>query len=161
LVGDGLQRSPHAVRTTARVGLTLAVVLLAAASLSVVGTLRRTLTWPLESPRAGVRVDVNNGPLIDDVLEWIPPPPPPPPADPAPVCPIQPTIAFLAGREVAANFQVIWPVQEADRDRKIIADLERRRPHVIVYSPSGWAHLGSLRDNAPALWRYLVEHYEI
>jgi hypothetical protein len=102
---------------------------------------------------------VHNGPLVDDVLAWIAANAPP--GEPVPVYPMQPMIAFLAGREVAANFQVIWPVQAADRDREIIADLERRRPHAIVYSLVGWAHLGTFRDNAPALWRYLVEHYEL
>jgi hypothetical protein len=159
LVADGLRRAPRAIRIPARAGLSLAVALLIAASLDVAGTMRRTFTWPLESPRAGVRVDVHNGPLVDDVLAWIAANAPP--GEPVSVYPIQPMIAFLAGREVAANFQVIWPVQGGDRDRRIIADLERRRPHAIVYSLSGWGHLGSFRDNAPALWRYLVEHYEI
>jgi hypothetical protein len=147
------------VRISARAGLALAIVLLTAASLDLVGTLRRTITWPLASARAGVRVDVHNGPLVDDVLAWIAANAPP--GEPVSVYPMQPMISFLAGREVAANFQVIWPVQGADRDRKIIADLERRRPHAIVYSLVGWEHLGSFRDNAPALWRYLVEHYEL
>jgi hypothetical protein len=159
LMADVLRRAPHAVRTTARVGCAVAVVLLATMSLGLVGRLRQTITWPLASPRAGVRVDLNNGPIIDDVLEWVAANAPA--GEPVPVYPIHPMIGFLAGREVAANFQVIWPVQGDDRDRKIIADLERRRPHAIVYSFSGWAHLGSFRDNAPALWRYLVEHYEI
>jgi hypothetical protein len=70
-------------------------------------------------------------------------------------------LTFLAGREAAGGFHVIWPVQDPKRDDKIIADLEARKPGTIIYSLSQYAHLGSFRRNAGKLFDYLVDRYEI
>src|SRR5207249_23254 len=78
-----------------------------------------------------------------------------------PVWPLQPMLEFLAGREGAGGFHVIWPGQNPARDERIIADLERRDVRVAIYSLSQYASLGSFRMNAPRLYDYLVDHYAI
>jgi hypothetical protein len=60
-----------------------------------------------------------------------------------------------------AGYHVIWPFQPAERDGRIVGELERLRPPAVVYSLSQYAHLGSFRQNAPSLFAYLVDHYEL
>jgi hypothetical protein len=121
--------------------------------------LRRSVDYQLATPRGGVRSDPRNGPIIDDLLAYVDEHVPP--GDPLPVYPVQPMLTFLAGRDAAGGFHVIWPVQDPARDEKIVADLERRKPGTIVYSLSQYAHLGAFQKNASLLFGYLVDHYAI
>jgi hypothetical protein len=159
LLSDLLGRAPRALRAVAGTGLGVAVVALAVVSLSLGADLRRRMDWPLTMPRGGVHADARHGPIIEDVLAWIAREAP---ADaPVPVYPVQPMLGFLAGRESAGGFHVIWPVQGPERDARIIADLEARHVDTVVYSLSQYAHLGRVESNAPHLYEYLVRHYEI
>jgi len=74
---------------------------------------------------------------------------------------MSPMLGFLAGRSTVGGFHVIWPFQPAERDRRIIAGFEAAQVPLVLYSLSQYAHLGSFRQNAPALFDYLVDHYEI
>ena len=141
----------------ALVGVALAA--LALVSIELGAELRRDFTWPLRFPRGGVYADARHGPIIEDVLGYVAAHAPP--GTPAPVFPLQPMLAFLAGRETAGGFHVIWPGQDPARDERIIADLERRDVRVVVYSISQYAHLGTFRTNAPRLHDYLARHYAI
>jgi hypothetical protein len=120
--------------------------------------LRSQMTVVIDSPRAGVYADSQNGPILNEVLSWV---------DEGeaseflPVYPLQPMIPFLADRRVAGGFHVIWPVQGEGRDERILADLEEHQVPRIVYSLSQYAHLGSFQENAPALYEYLVTNFEI
>jgi len=145
----------RAVRAAAGVGLTL----LALASLELGAELRHAFAWPLAGPRAGVLVDGHHGPLVDELLAYIDAHAAP--GAPVPVYPLQPMIEFLAGREGAGGFHVIWPGQDPARDERIIADLEARHVGLVIYSLSQYASLGTFRDNAPRLFAHLVRRYAI
>ena len=137
----------------------LPVAALCAVSAALALDLRRTVDYQLATPRGGVRSDPRNGPIIDDLLAYVDEHVPP--GDPLPVYPVQPMLTFLAGRDAAGGFHVIWPVQDPARDDKIVADLERRKPGTIVYSLSQYAHLGAFQNNAARLFGYLVDNYAI
>jgi hypothetical protein len=153
-------RSPGPLRVLLAGGCVLGLAALAAVSVALGLELRTQLSTPLTHARAGVVVDPRHGPVIDDVVSWVEANAPA--GTPVPVVPIQPMIDFLAGREGAGGFYVIWPVfQHPERDARIIADLERRRAEIAVYSVSQYAHLGTFRQNAPRLFAYLAEHFTI
>ncbi len=159
LAADALRRAPRALATALAAALGVAVLALALVSVRLAADLRAKCDYPPATARAGVTTDASHGPIIDDVLAWIAAKAPP--GAPVPVYPMQPMLEFLAGRTGAGGFHVIWPVQPADRDVRIIADLERERVPAVVYSFSQYAHLGSFQENAPRLFDYLVDHYEI
>jgi len=160
LVAEGVGAiRPAAVRRLATILAAATAAALLAVSLELALELRRTFTWALRVPRGAVYTDARHGPIIEDVLRWIGANAPP--GTPVPVFPLQPMVAFLAGRETAGGFHVIWPGQDPGRDERIIADLERRDVRAIVYSVSQYANLGSFRANAPRLSDYLARHYAI
>ncbi len=151
-----LPRVPRRLATTAAAGVLL-VLLVTAGTLA--RDLRRANSYRLQSPRAGVFVDARNGPIIEDVLADIAQEQPP--AEALAVWPVQPMLTFLAGRRPVAGFHVLWPVQESDRDTRIVAELEDSRAPRVIYSLSQFQHLGPVSRNAPELWRYLNSDYEI
>ncbi|HZP40575.1 MAG TPA: glycosyltransferase family 39 protein [Candidatus Binatia bacterium] len=159
LVERATRAAPRALRRTAALLLAGAVAALAVVSLGLGVELRRAFTWPVGGPRGGVFTDAHHGPIIDDVLAWIAAHAPP--GAPVPAYPTQPMYEFLAGRPSVGGFHVVWPVQAADRDARIIDALERERVGTIIYSISQYRHLGSFRENAPRLYDYLVDHYAI
>jgi dolichyl-phosphate-mannose-protein mannosyltransferase len=160
LVGEavGAIRPPRVRRLVTVLAAATAAALLAV-SLDLALELRRAFTWPLRVPRGAVYTDARHGPIIEDVLRWVAAKAPP--GTPVPVYPLQPMLAFLAGRETAGGFHVIWPGQDPARDERIIADLEGRNVRAVVYSLSQYASLGSFRANAPRLNDYLARHYTI
>ncbi len=150
-----LPRRLRHLATAAAVGVLL-VLLLTAGTLA--RDLRRATSFRLASPRAGVFVDARNGPIIEDVLADIAHQPP---RETLAVWPVQPMLTFLAGRRPVAGFHVLWPVQESDRDARIVAELETTQAPRLIYSLSQFQHLGPVSRNAPELWRYLNRDYEI
>jgi len=155
LVAAASPRAPRAAAAVTALGLVAA----AAVSAGLAADLRHEFAWPLHTSRAGIRADARHGPIIEDILAHVAAHAPP--GTPVPVWPVQPMLEFLAGREGAGGFHVIWPGQDPARDRRIIADLEGRDVVVIVYSLSQYADLGSFRQNAPELYAYLVRHWTI
>ncbi len=149
----------EAPRRTLRVAAGIGVACFVLVSMKLGVELRHLFGWRLASPRAGVLADAHHGPLVDELLAYI---------DahaeagaPVPVYPLQPMIEFLAAREGAGGFHVIWPGQDPTRDERIIADLENRRVGLVIYSFSQYATLGSFRENAPSLFAHLVQHFTI
>ena len=153
------RRLPAPARLAWGTACALPVVALCLVSALLARDLRRDVSYALATPRGGVRIDPRNGPIIDELLAYVDENVPP--GEPLPVYPVQPMLTFLAGREAAGGFHVIWPVQDPSRDDRIVADLERRRPSTIVYSLSQYQHLGTVQQNAPKLFAYLVANYEI
>jgi hypothetical protein len=135
------------------------VIALALVSVRLAGDLRQHFDWPLAAPRAGVVAERLGGPLIDDVLAYVAERSAP--GTPLPSLPIAPMLTFLAGREGAAGFYVVWPGQHPARDERIIADLESRGVDVVLYGLSQYVWLGRFRDSAPLLYDYLVDHFTI
>jgi hypothetical protein len=157
LASDLHARGPRPVRSLCWPTAVGVVSVLFATSLGLALELRRQMNVAIDSPYAGVWADGQNGPVLNRILAWAAEEE----ADLLPAYPLQPMVPFLAGREIAGGFHVIWPVQPAGRDLRIIADLEEARVERILYSLSQYAHLGSFRDNAPGLFDYLVEQFEI
>jgi hypothetical protein len=153
------RRLPAPARLAWGTACALPVLALCAVSVLLARDLRRDVSYALATPRGGVRIDPRNGPIIDELLAYVDENVPP--GEPLPVYPVQPMLTFLAGRAAAGGFHVIWPVQDPSRDDRIVADLERRKPSTIVYSLSQYQHLGTVQQNAPKLFAYLVENYEI
>ncbi len=144
---------PPRVERVAAVMVGLGLVGLALVSLRLGVELRSQFAWRLATPRAGIAADFRGGPLLDDVLAYVARRAP---ADaPVPAYPLLPMLEFLAGREGAGGFHVIWPGQNPARDERIIADLEARDVSLMLYS------LSQYRDNAPRLYDYLVDHFAI
>jgi len=142
-----------------RVVSAVALGLLALVTVELGAELRRNFDHPLASPRAGVLADARHGPLLDELLAYIDAHAAP--GAPVPVYPLQPMVEFLAGREGAGGFHVIWPGQDPARDERIIADLEARDVRLVIYSPSQYPSLGGFRENAPRLFEYLARHFTI
>lgn len=158
LCADLQGRFPPMVRLACWRAAVGAVGVLMVVSAYLALELRLQMTAVIDSPRAGVYADVQNGPILNQVLAWA--------GEDAdseflPVYPLQPMLPFLADRRVAGGFHVIWPVQEEGRDERILADLEHHQVPRVVYSLSQYAHLGSFEENAPELYQYLVDHFTI
>ena len=120
--------------------------------------MRRTMDHHMPQPRAGIFADRQNGPVLEEVLAWVQENVPEDSV--LPVFPTQPTIGFLAGRPPAGGYFIIWPGQAADRDTRILADLDAAAPH-IIFSLSQWGHLPPFVENAPILFERLVTDWEI
>jgi hypothetical protein len=153
------ERAPSLVGRVTRIWIGLTIVAISAVSVAMMVDMRRVFDYPLGGPRGFIFADRLNGPLVAEVLEWQAETVAP--GVPLPVLPTQPAIAFLAGRETAGGFHMIWPMQGGDRDATIIADIESRGVDHLLFSISQWGHLGSFGAMAPDLYRYLVENFEI
>lgn len=150
---------PRAVATTLRAMLLAGTAALLVVTLALMSDLRRRVDHWLEHPRARVYADRLNGPLIEDVLAWIERNVPP--GAPLPVYPTQPALNFLAARQTVAGYYVIWPMQAASRDARVLEEIERRGVDHILFSVSQWAHLRPFQDNAPELFGALVSGWEM
>jgi hypothetical protein len=161
LVAAGLvAQLPRLVRRVVGAVAWVALLAAVAVSASLVVDLHERYDTRLALARGGVVLNAPLAQLIEDVVRYVDAGSAP--GSPVPVLPVQPMINFLAEREGAGGFYVIWPVfQNPERDARMIADLERRRVDVVVYSISQYAHLGTFRENAPRLYDYLAEHYTI
>jgi hypothetical protein len=159
LCAEAVDRLPRLAGRALATAAAVALAALAVVSVRLGVELRHGFAWPLRFARGGVYADARHGPIIEDVLRYVAAHAPA--GTPAPSYPLQPMLAFLAGRETAGGFHVVWPGQDPERDERIIADLERRDVRVIVYSLSQYARLGSFRANAPRLHDYLARHYAI
>lgn len=152
-------RLPAVLSAGLRGAVVLGVVVSLLVSVALVTDLRRQTDWPLTMSRAGVYADRQNGPIIEDVVSWIDRSAPD--GAPVPVFPMQPMLGFLAGRTALGGYHVIWPYQAEKRDHEIIEEIESAGVEHVVYSFSQYQHLRTFRENAPALYRHLVENFEI
>lgn len=159
LAQDGLQAMPPAMGRLGRWALGAALGVLLLLSVTLMIDLRRQMNWPLLMDRGGVYADRQNGPLLQEVHAYMDRSLPP--TAPLPVYPVQPMIGFLAGRETAAGYYVVWPAQSEDRDEKIIADFAKRDIQTVIYSVSQFQHLRPFRENAPELYAFLLDNFAI
>jgi hypothetical protein len=76
--------------------------------------------------------------------------------------PYHPFLNFLGDRPALSRYLFLWPVEwNEERDNEIIAALEARPDSTVLYSLSQLIHLGSPRDFATVLYRYLTDNYVI
>jgi hypothetical protein len=123
--------------------------------------LRTLHSEPVPGERGGIFVTPNEARLLSDVIEYVQENAAP--DEPVLVLPYYPIVHFLAERRGAdRSAYIVWPFPEfPDRDRRIIASLEAQEPDVLVYSFNRLGGFPSVREFAPELFAYLVEHYEI
>jgi hypothetical protein len=155
----GVRALPARVARGIEVGLVVGLAALLVHAGGLARDLRRAYAVPVDIPRCGVTADPVTAGLLTDVVGYITRQSAP--GDAVPVYPIQPMFGFLAERDAPAGFYFIFPIQDPQRDERIIAELERRRVGTVVYSFSQYAHLGSFEETAPRLFAYLARHYEI
>jgi hypothetical protein len=158
LAHDALGAAPRPARLALGTVGTIALAVLAADSVRLGGALRAAHQWPIATPRGGFYTDATHGPILADVLGMLDGVPA---GVAVPVYPMQAMLGFLADRPAVAGYHVIWPFQPETRDARIVAELERQRTPAVVYSISQYAHLATFRQNAPRLFEYLVDHYEL
>lgn len=159
LLRDAMSALPRPARLATGAVATAGVIGTLALSILLMIDLRRRVDWPLEMPRGGVYADPQNGPILDEAVAYLEANATP--DTPVPSWPVQPMISFLAGRTTAGGYHVIWPSQSESRDAKIIDDFEQQRISHVIYSISQFQHLGTFRANAPELYDYLVENFEV
>ncbi len=159
LLYDTMRTLPRPARRVAAAVAGLAMLVTMGLSVALMIDLRHRVDFPLEMPRGGVYSDPQNGPIIQDVVDYVDREAPA--AEPVPVYPVQPMIGFLAGRPTPGGYYVVWPSQNPNRDDTIIADFEDENVSHVVYSVSQYSHLGPFRQNAPKLYDYLVENFEV
>ena len=160
LLDRGVERLRPRVRRAA-LGLATVGVLAALLGTAVLTqALRRTYDRAVATPAGTVWLGQHEGQVLEDLLRYV--------AarsraeDPLPVFPYYPLVQFLAGRSAGTDSFFVWPVRPRDdTDARLIANLDAARPPIIVYSPSQYPHLRLFQDNAPDLFTYLVDHYEI
>jgi hypothetical protein len=79
------------------------------------------------------------------------------------VLPYFPLLSFLAERDAPhPEMYTLWPVEyDPDRQRQVIEALEKNAADVAIYSSTQFAQLPRMREFAPQLFAYLVDHWEI
>lgn len=159
LLRDAMRSLPLPARIATGTLATAGLAGTMALSVLLMIDLRRQIDWPLGMARGGVYADPQNGPILSDVVHYLNTDAPALGAVPS--WPVQPMISFLAGRETAGGYYVIWPSQSKNRDKKIIEDFESSGISHVIYSVSQFEHLGPFEQNAPTLYRYLVDNFEV
>ena len=161
LASDLASILPRALRRAgaAVAWLGVAAALGLAAKLAV--DLRAFTPETLALPGGTVRVTEDEAQVLTEIARYVDANLPP--GAPLPVLPYQPLISFLLGRDAGVSDYVIWPVSPyPDLNQRLIRDLEHARVETIIYSISQYAgNLRSFQENAPALFAYLVDHYEM
>jgi hypothetical protein len=79
------------------------------------------------------------------------------------VLPYFPLLSFLAQRDAPhPEMYTLWPVEyDPDRQRQVIEALETNAADVAIYSATQFVQLPRMREFAPQLFEYLVDHWEI
>jgi hypothetical protein len=111
--------------------------------------------------RGGIFVTRNEAALLRDALAFVQEGAAP--GESVAILPYFPILHFLAGRPGPdRSAYIVWPFPELpERDRRIIAAFEEKRPERLVYAFNRLGGFPDLRVFAPELYAYLVERYEI
>lgn len=145
-----------------------ALLLALAPSLAVVAYSGR-LVWrlhahydtPLRSERAGVYAAESEAAVLDAAVDYLHLHTRP--DEKVAVLPYFPLLSFLAERDAPhREMYTLWPVEyDPDRQRQVIEALEKNAADVAIYSSTQFAQLPRMREFAPQLFEYLVDHWEI
>jgi len=141
----------------------LAIPVLAASfyGFQLMDRLRRTYDTPLPSERAGIHAQPDEARLFDELLETIHAHIEP--GEPLTALPYFPLLNFLADRPgLHPAAYILWPFPEIpDRDAQIVRALQEEDVDLVIYHFTQFVSFPPVRDYAPLLFRYLVDHYEI
>ena len=160
--GQRRLRAVHPRAAAALVAVCLAPALgVAGYSARLAWRLRVLHDTPIPSERAGIFATRNEAALLADALAYLRERSRP--GEPVAVLPYVPILQFLADRPGPdRSAYMVLPFPELpDRDGRIIASFERKRPEVLLYAFNRLGGFPDLRVFAPELYAYLVEHYEV
>lgn len=157
---DALRHRPRARRAVAALAAG-AALLCGVFTLGLLGRLAERYDTPLRGERAGVRVEANEEAVIGGVVDWLRERTRP--DERVAVLPYYPLISFLAGRDAPhPETYTLWPIEyTAQREASVIAALENDSADVAVYHFTQAQQLPRMREYAPEVFAYLVEHWEI
>jgi hypothetical protein len=116
---------------------------------------------PIPGTRAGVHAKPREARLLGELVDYIHANSAP--DDPVAAMPYFPILQFLADRDAphAASY-ILWPFPEyPDRDDRIIQAMERANAQLVIYNFTQFPNFPPVPDYAPALFEYLVDHFEI
>ncbi len=156
-----IDRMPGRTRRPALVLATACALAALAVTVRVHRDLRRQYDTPVRTHAGTVWLAAADARPLADLLAYVDAQLRP--EDPLPVFPNFPIVQFLAARPAGTSTFYIWPERPPDdTDERLVAELEAARPRLVVYSPTQPETLvRRLRDNAPGLFAYLVDHYRI
>lgn len=152
--------TPRARRIALAAGA-LPLALLTAVTLRLDWRLHAQFDTPLRGERAGVRVMREEERVVGSAVDYLRENTRP--GERAAVLPYFPLISFLAARDAPdPETYTLWPLEyDPTRQDRVIHALETRSADVLVYHFTQFAQLPPLREFAPKLFRYLVDHWEI
>jgi hypothetical protein len=163
-VGEALARL-RAVRPRLAVAAAALVLLpslaFAAYSARLAWRLRTLHDTPIPGERGGIFVTRNEAALLADALDYVRARSAP--GETVAILPYFPILHFLAERPGPdRSAYIVWPFPELpERDARIIASFEAKRPEVLVYAFNRLGGFPDVRAFAPELFAYLVENYEV
>ncbi|MFP6605969.1 MAG: glycosyltransferase family 39 protein [Myxococcota bacterium] len=143
------------------------VVLLLVPGLSLLGytargyaLLRSQNTEPVAGARAGVLARPSEAAMLSDVTGFMRNHSAP--GESVAVMPYFPIAHFLADRVGPhPSAYIVWPFAEfEDRDRRIIDAMEEAGTRTVVYNFTQFPTFPRMREFAPELFAYLVDHFE-
>lgn len=116
---------------------------------------------PIELARAGVRVRPVEARLLEAVVHHVRANTAP--DEPIGVIPYYPIVHFLSERPAPhRSSYIVWPFPELpDRDRQIAAAMDAQGTRVVIYNFTQFAVFPTFEEFAPALFDYLVAHYDL
>jgi hypothetical protein len=127
----------------------------------LVWQLHRQFDTPLASARAGVKVRSDEAAVVDAVIAYMR-------SETAPgervaVLPYFPLLSFLAERDAPdGELYTFWPVDpDPQREARAIQALTTRAADVAIYHFTQWPQLPDMRRFAPAVFDYLVDHWQM
>jgi hypothetical protein len=141
-----------------------AQVLLLAASLWtgwLLHSMRVEHSAPLPGARAGVYAKPGQARMLGELVDYVRQVTPDGQAVGA--MPYLPIALFLAERFAPhpASY-IVWPFPEyPDRDQRIVDALEAQHTELVLYNFTQFPSLPPMQESAPALYAYLVEHYDV
>jgi hypothetical protein len=162
-------RDAHARLRAARPRLAVAAAALALAPALAFSAYSARLAWrlrtlhdtPIPGERGGIFVTRNEAALLADALDYLGARSAP--GEAVAILPYFPILHFLAERPGPdRSAYIVWPFPELpERDARIIASFEAKRPEVLVYAFNRLGGFPDVRAFAPELFAYLVENYEV
>jgi len=154
------QRSARAARVALILGLVPALAI-AGYSGRLMWQLHEKFETPLPTPRSGVRVTGDEAAVIGSVVDYVRTHTES--DERVAVLPYFTLVSFLAGRDAPhREMYTLWPIEyDPNRQTEVIEALESNSADIAIYHDTQFAQLPRMREFAPEVFRYLVDHWEI
>ena len=116
---------------------------------------------PIPGERAGVFAKPGEARLLGELVDYVTENSAP--NETVAAMPYFPILQFLADRDAPhASSYILWPFPEyPERDARIIEAMEESNTPLVVYNFNQFPNFPPVRDYAPDLFDYLVDHFEM